>query len=141
MYVSILRNPGNMSAPAGAGLSGYISPKGLRAILYLGPRYSIALNPFGEMYPDRPAPAGADMFPGFRKILTYIYAGGAFITLGGNPFHYAWDVSSGTRRDTSVAVSNVLVGYQEVRAQEGERPVMRPVITTVVQRLLLEGSF
>lgn len=51
----------------------------------------VAINPFGEDYPEKGKVEGV----GFETITRYIRDGGIFINSGGHPFIYAWDVVTG----------------------------------------------
>lgn len=71
----------------------------------LEPHLGVVVNPFGEAYPERPI--GSVIRPGYQMIKDYVFAGGVFVTAGGSPFHYSFDVETGEHSDTSVVVANV----------------------------------
>jgi hypothetical protein len=54
--------------------------------------FSIIINPFGEAYPELGSAEGV----GLKTILSYIQDGGIFVSSGGQPFVYSWDVNTGS---------------------------------------------
>jgi len=87
------------------------------AVNSISPKFSIIINPFGECYPE--FLAGPNRYPGYDMIKDYIYSGGAFVTAGGNPFHYSFDVSKGERKDTSTVVPAVPIDVTSAPDKEG----------------------
>jgi len=59
----------------------------------LSDKYSVVINPYGELYPERD-PIKLDSF---RKIKDYIAKGGIFVCAGGAAFFYGWDARNSNR--------------------------------------------
>lgn len=101
-------------------------------------RYLAVINPFGETYPELPSTAG--VLPGYQMIRDYVYSGGAFVTAGGHPFAYLFDVMRGIREDTSTFIRDIPVSIRLIPAQDG-RIKVDMVGTTVVLKTLLRQEF
>jgi hypothetical protein len=71
----------------------------------LSPTYSVVINPFGEAYPE--ISSNPLTLPAFTKICDYIFSGGIFVTAGGQPFYYYFDVISGEKYETIKSIPNV----------------------------------
>ncbi len=67
--------------------------------------YGIVVNPFGESYPEKPTTSSRT--PAFKLICDYIFNGGIFLSSGGLPFTYYWDVQTGSQVNANIVVPNV----------------------------------
>jgi hypothetical protein len=76
--------------------------------------FPLAINPFGEAYPENGNTEGA----GIKMIVQYIRDGGIFVNSAGNPFHYIWDVTAGKSKPTITPILTFptfnLVGSEDV---------------------------
>jgi hypothetical protein len=104
----------------------------------ISPKFSIILNPFGEAYPELPSATGAT--PGYQMVKDYIYAGGVFITAGGNPFHYLFSVYEGQRHDTSTVIPNVPMSPRRVPDEQGN-VVIEVQTTALLSDMFLTRDF
>jgi hypothetical protein len=95
--------------------------------------YSIVINPFGESYPEKPNTL--EDTPAFNLICDYIFNGGVFITAGGLPFTYYWDVNSGTQ----ISANTVVPNYPTQIIWNGPQIEVRE--TTLLLNNLLEKKF
>jgi hypothetical protein len=92
-----------------AGISGWKNhisfPINEIPISSLSPIYSVVINPFGEAYPE--ISSNPLTLPAFTMICDYIFSGGIFVTAGGQPFYYYFDVISGEKKETIKSIPNV----------------------------------
>lgn len=99
--------------------------------------FGIIINPFGESYPEKPS--SSLQTPAFDSICDYIFNGGIFVTAGGLPFTYCWDVQSGNQRNTRLVVPNVAT-HLTVGQLRGS-PQLRVHGTTMLLDNLIEIKF
>ena len=107
-------------------------------ITQMDARYLVVVNPFGETYPELPSTAG--ILPGFQMIRDYIYSGGAFVTAGGHPFSYLFDVMKGTAYDTSTLIRDIPVSITATPSQDGKIN-LNVLRTTLAVKTLLQQHF
>jgi hypothetical protein len=67
--------------------------------------FSMVINPFGEAYPELGSAEGV----GLKTILCYIQDGGIFVSSGGQPFVYSWNVNTGSH--------NLVVNFIPISSQ------------------------
>jgi hypothetical protein len=67
--------------------------------------FSMVINPFGEAYPELGSAEGV----GLKTILSYIQDGGIFVSSGGQPFVYSWNVNTGSH--------NLVVNFIPISSQ------------------------
>jgi hypothetical protein len=88
--------------------------------------YPIAINPFGECFPEKGVGKGVAL----QTILEYIRDGGIFVNTAGHPFIYTWNVSAASDNQRMLVSSfSTITGVQIKRNQEGELQIV-PVGTT-----------
>lgn len=104
------------------------------SILELSPRFQIVVNPFGEAYPD--LPASRKILPGYTLIRSYISEGGVFVTAGGHPFSYYFDVTTGKKVEIFSPVGNVLHGRPSFAIGPGLATVSIPTTSVISDNLL-----
>jgi len=110
----------------------------LIAVTDISPKFSIVINPFGECYPE--LPSAPDVTPGYQMIKDYIYSGGVFVTAGGNPFHYLFNVLEGKRYDTSTVIPNVPISLRPVPDKTGN-VVIEVQTTALLSNMFLSRDF
>ena len=103
-------------------------------VLELTNRYSLVVNPFGEAYPD--LTVSRTVLPGYNQILNYMGNGGVFVTAGGHPFTYYYDVVSGRQTDVKKVIPNVLRGPPISTVVQGQPRVSIPVSNVISDNLL-----
>jgi len=99
--------------------------------------FSIVINPFGESYPEKPN--SQKMTPAFDVLCDYIFDGGIFVTMGGLPFTYYWDVMSGNQHNANTIVPNYPTNL--VWSFISGRPQIQMRTTTLLLNNLLEKTF
>lgn len=112
--------------------------KGVRltrvAVLEISPRFQIVMNPFGEAFPD--LPASRNVLPGYTQIRNFISNGGVFVTAGGHPFTYYYDVTTGKQTDVFKAVRNVIRATPSVRVVQNQAVISIPTTNVIADNLL-----
>lgn len=100
--------------------------------------YTVVINPFGEAHPE--LLSTANILPGYQRIKSYIYSGGVFVTAGGHPFTYLFDVVTGKVENGSTFVPNVPVSVRFAPGQDRKIDVS-VTSTTLLANNLLEQDF
>jgi hypothetical protein len=96
------------------------------------------INPFGEAYPEKPF--NTTTLPAYELIRDYVFSGGVFISCGGLPFTYYFDVTVGPPlKNTSTVVSNIPVAIRLVN--QGGMPQFQVLGTTLLINNLVEKDF
>lgn len=95
------------------------------------------INPFGEAYPEKPS--ASNIFPAYGLIRDYIFFGGVFISCGGLPFTYYFDVISGLQHNTSAIVRNIPINIRLTMSQG--RPQVQVLSTTLLVSNLIQRDF
>lgn len=95
------------------------------------------INPFGESYPEKPSVP--NILPAYKLIRDYIFSGGIFITCGGLPFTYYFDVTSGQEKELTTVIRNYPVSLR-VTTQQG-RPTIQVLGTTLLINHLIQRDF
>jgi len=96
--------------------------------------YVLVINPFGEAHPE--LLSTANVLPGYQRIKSYIYSGGVFVTAGGHPFTYLFDVMTGKMENASTFVPNVPVSVRLTAKGDGKIDVSVTDTTVLVDNLL-----
>lgn len=104
------------------------------AVLELSPRFQIVVNPFGEAYPD--LPASRNILPGYTQIRNFISNGGVFVTAGGHPFTYYYDITTGTQTDIFKVVRNVIRAMPSLGFVQNQPVVSIPTTNVIPDNLL-----
>jgi hypothetical protein len=107
-------------------------------VLGISNAHAVVINPFGEVHPE--LLSTTNILPGYQRIKSYIYSGGVFVTAGGHPFTYLFDVMSGKVENASTFVPNVPMSVRLTAKGDGKIDVS-VTGTTVLVNNLLEQDF
>lgn len=110
----------------------------LKTISELDNSMCCVINPFGEAYPEKiTAP---NTLPAYELVKEYIFLGGVFVSCGGMPFAYYFDVvAGGNLKNTSTILPNYPLAFRFVTVQG--TPQIQVLGTTLLMNNLAQRDF
>jgi hypothetical protein len=84
----------------------------------LSDKYSVIINPYGEVYPE----TDPISMSSFQRIKEYIRRGGIFVCAGGVPFFYCWD----SRTHHRITLAKILQTYVQIGQNNLGQNVLAP---------------